>query len=184
MIYGYYIYFEDINECDMSDCDIVERDLFKTPQKNLNKIIKQLTSDDVVIVPCLARLGNVNFLYNVIKPIFDKGARIYLNDEAVYLDDNFLAHLKILNTTYKHFIYLTRRAGIHRAKKEGKYKVCGQNLAKRGFNPNPKIEINDDFKTLYDMWKNKDITAQECMRRLGWKPDTFYRRVKEYEGRE
>lgn len=44
-----------------------------------------------------------------------------------------------------------------------------------------KIEINDDFKSIYDTWKQNRITAVEAMKKAGLKSNTFYRRVKEYE---
>ena len=63
-----------------------------------------------------------------------------------------------------------QKIGIERAKKEGKYKG------------KPKMEINWElFKKLYPCWKNKEITATEMMKQLNLKPNTFYRRVKEYE---
>ncbi|MOA50902.1 Transposon gamma-delta resolvase [compost metagenome] len=45
----------------------------------------------------------------------------------------------------------------------------------------PKQVITDDFKHSYTEWKQGAITAVEAMRRLNMKPNTFYRRVKEYE---
>lgn len=45
----------------------------------------------------------------------------------------------------------------------------------------PKQEISDEFRTVYAEWKSGAITATEGMKQLGMKPNTFYRRVKEYE---
>ncbi|MFZ3589730.1 recombinase family protein [Bacillus sp. DJP31] len=44
-----------------------------------------------------------------------------------------------------------------------------------------KFEINADFIQVYNDWKSGLITATEGMGRLQLKPNTFYRRVKEYE---
>ncbi|OXS64667.1 recombinase family protein [Priestia filamentosa] len=44
-----------------------------------------------------------------------------------------------------------------------------------------KYEINADFIQVYDEWKAGLLTATEGMKRIGLKPNTFYRRVKEYE---
>lgn len=61
-------------------------------------------------------------------------------------------------------------AGIEKAKQTGKYKG------------KPPIEINWDlFKQLYPIWQRKEITATNMMKQLELKPNTFYRRVKEYE---
>ncbi|MCR8987663.1 recombinase family protein [Brevibacillus laterosporus] len=44
-----------------------------------------------------------------------------------------------------------------------------------------KYEINADFIQVFNEWKSGSITATEGMKRLGLKPNTFYRRAKEYE---
>lgn len=45
----------------------------------------------------------------------------------------------------------------------------------------PKQSITNDFKQAYAEWKQGAITAVEAMRQVDMKPNTFYRRVKEYE---
>lgn len=60
--------------------------------------------------------------------------------------------------------------GIAEAKKKGVYK---------GRKP---IEVNEsEFKQIYAKWKSSEITARQAMKELDLKPNTFYRRVKEYE---
>lgn len=60
--------------------------------------------------------------------------------------------------------------GIAEAKKKGVYK---------GRKP---IEVNESmFKQIYAKWKSSEITARQAMKELDLKPNTFYRRVKEYE---
>lgn len=60
--------------------------------------------------------------------------------------------------------------GIAVAKEAGKYK---------GRIP-IKIDQNQ-FESVYERWKAKEITAVQAMDELNLKPNTFYRRVKEYE---
>lgn len=38
------------------------------------------------------------------------------------------------------------------------------------------------FEQEYKLWKSGQITATTAMAHLGLKPNTFYRRVKEYDG--
>jgi hypothetical protein len=45
----------------------------------------------------------------------------------------------------------------------------------------PKQSVTDEFKAAYDEWKAGNITGVDAMKRVGMKPNTFYRRVKEYE---
>lgn len=62
-----------------------------------------------------------------------------------------------------------QQAGIEKAKKEGKY--TGRK----------RIEINQDlFQQECKKWRNGEQTARETMKNIGLKPNTFYRRVKEY----
>lgn len=37
------------------------------------------------------------------------------------------------------------------------------------------------FKQIYAKWKATEITARQAMKELDLKPNTFYRRAKEYE---
>jgi DNA invertase Pin-like site-specific DNA recombinase len=45
----------------------------------------------------------------------------------------------------------------------------------------PKQEIGDDFITIYQDWREEKITAVAAMQKLGMKPNTFYRRVRDIE---
>jgi DNA invertase Pin-like site-specific DNA recombinase len=45
----------------------------------------------------------------------------------------------------------------------------------------PKQEINDDFMTIYQEWREGNITAVAAMQKLEMKPNTFYRRAREIE---
>lgn len=40
---------------------------------------------------------------------------------------------------------------------------------------------NEQLEVTYARWKDNEITARQAMRELGIKPNTFYRRIKEYE---
>lgn len=63
-----------------------------------------------------------------------------------------------------------QREGIEVAKANGVYK---------GRKP---IDIDTlQFEKIYTRWKRKELTSKEAMTLLGLKPNTFYRRVHEYE---
>ena len=66
---------------------------------------------------------------------------------------------------------LQRQAeGIAIAKAQGRYK---------GRQP---IQVNQEaFVREYQAWREGKQTARETMRKLGLRPNTFYRRVKAYE---
>lgn len=77
------------------------------------------------------------------------------------------------------FVAHTERENIKQRQREGikSAKARGVEFGR------PKIEIDDNFINIYDKWKNKEIKAVEAMKILGLTKATFYRRVKEYEGR-
>lgn len=48
----------------------------------------------------------------------------------------------------------------------------------------PKLEVNSDsFEGIYKQWKNRELKGVEATQMLNMTKATFYRRVKEYEGR-
>ena len=77
---------------------------------------------------------------------------------------------EILSRTMERESILERqREGIAIAKAEGKYKG------------RKSIEIDEQqFRSVCKQWRDGDITATQAMRRIGLKPNTFYRRVKEF----
>ena len=62
-----------------------------------------------------------------------------------------------------------QREGIALAKEEGKYKG------------RKKIEYPSNWKEVYTMWKNREITGKVAMEQLGLKRTTFYKLINEYE---
>lgn len=63
-----------------------------------------------------------------------------------------------------------QKEGIEKAKKEGKYK---------GKSP---IKVSKkDWEKLYRLWKKNEITATCFMKAINLKPNSFYRKVKQYE---
>lgn len=64
-----------------------------------------------------------------------------------------------------------QREGIAIAKAEGKY---------RG---RKEITYPDNWKEVYDQWKSREVTGTKAMDLLGLKRNTFYKLVKEYDGK-
>lgn len=63
-----------------------------------------------------------------------------------------------------------QREGIAIAKAKGVYKG------------RKRVEVDmESFEMCYKLWKAGEFTATKAMNRLGLKPNTFYRRVKEFE---
>ena len=81
----------------------------------------------------------------------------------------FLQILSYVAEIERQNIRARQRQGIELAKAAGKYK---------GRKP---IEV-ENFAEIYNRWKSGEISGREAMRQANLKPNTFYRRVKEYEG--
>jgi len=68
------------------------------------------------------------------------------------------------------YILDRQREGIQIAKTKGVYK------GRQAIEVDTKV-----FESVYKVWRAGEITAKNAMQKLGLKPNTFYRRVKEYE---
>ena len=69
----------------------------------------------------------------------------------------------------REYILQRQREGIAIAKTEGKY---------TGRKPLP---VPENFDAIVTRWRRGEITAAEAMKKLGLKPNTFYRRIKQAE---
>lgn len=86
-----------------------------------------------------------------------------------FISDLFLQILSYVAEIERQNIRARQRQGIELAKAAGKYK---------GRKP---IQT-DDFPEIYEKVKSKEITARKGMEMLGVRANTWYRRVKAYEG--
>ena len=86
-----------------------------------------------------------------------------------FISDLFLQILSYVAEIERQNIRTRQRQGIELAKAAGKYK---------GRKPIP----TENFPQVYQQWKAGEITARKGMELLGIKTNTWYRRVKEYEG--
>ena len=68
----------------------------------------------------------------------------------------------------RNYLLSRQKEGIRVAQQQGKYKG------------RKKIEVKD-FEEIYGLWRDKKISSKRAMELLGLKPNTFYRRVQEYE---
>lgn len=90
------------------------------------------------------------------------------------LDSRFVADLVLQILSYvaqkeRENIKVRQAQGIAVAKEQGKH--LGR----------PKADFPDNWKVVYDEWKNHKITAVTAMKRTNLKKNTFYNLVKRYE---
>ena len=169
---------------------IDDRDIYidKVSGKDFNReqyqIMKsQLRSGDLVVFLSIDRMGRNYFeVIEEWRSIISLGCDIVVLDMPIldtrnneggltkrFISDLFLQILSYVSEQERINIRNRQRQGIELAKAQGKYK---------GRKP---IEV-ENFPEIYNQWKAGEITGGQAMRLANLKPNTFYRRAKEYEG--
>lgn len=145
-----------------------------TDRENYRKMLDFARKGDTIIVESISRIArNTKDLLNIID-YFEKNGISFISLKESF--DTTTPNGKFVITMFGALAELERdlilerqREGIEIAKKEGKFKG------------KKKTEIDMDLfiKTVKE-WRNGKITAVKCMEIVNLKPNTFYRRVKEY----
>lgn len=158
---------------------------FDRPKYQAMKLV--VREGDLIYIDALDRLGrdydgiirewkhitreiNADIIVLENETIFDSRKFKNMGDIGKLMEDQFLSLLSYVAEQERKKIKQRQAEGIELAKANG-----------TKFGPR-KIEVNQgDFKAVYDQWKQGDITARKAMQKLNMKPNTFYRRVKEFE---
>jgi len=157
---------------------------FNRPQYQAMKLV--IREGDLLYIDALDRLGrdydgikrewkyitrevNADIVVLENETLFDSRKFKTMGDLGKLMEDQFLSLLS--------YVAEQERKKTKQRQAEG-IEVALRNGVKFG---RPKQEINAVFLSVYKEWKTGNITATEGMKRLDMKPNTFYRRVKEYE---
>jgi DNA invertase Pin-like site-specific DNA recombinase len=141
----------------------------------LTKMMAFVREGDTVVVESISRFArNTRDLLSLTDELSKKGVQFESQKEKI---DTTTPTGQFMLTVFAAVAELERgymldrqREGIEARKEQGGYK---------GREP---IKVDESlFKKEYDLWKADKITAKAAMLHLGLKPNTFYRRVKEYE---
>lgn len=170
----------------IDDRDIyIDKKLGKDFDREQYQILKgQLREGDLLVILSIDRLGrNYDQIIAEWRDIISLGCDIVVLDMPIldtrntdggltkrFISDLFLQILSYVSEQERENIRSRQRQGIEIARSLGKYK---------GRKP---IDV-PNFQEVYTKWRRGSITARKAMELLGGiKPNTFYRRVKEYEG--
>lgn len=140
----------------------------------LQNMMMFVRAGDTVIVESISRIArNTKDLLSIIEELRKKEVEFISLKESI---DTTSPQGRFMLTVFGALAELEResilerqREGIEIAKAEGKYK---------GRQP---VEVDEGkMKAVCKRWRAGKITATAAMQELGLKPNTFYRRVKEY----
>lgn len=141
----------------------------------LDEMMKFVREGDTVIVESISRFArSTKDLLNLTDELNEKNVRFVSKKETI---DTDTPQGKFMLTVFGAMAQLEREQtrqrqteGIEIAKQQGKY---------TGRKP---IEVDErEFTEQYRLWKAGETQPKYMMKRLGLKPATFYRKVKEYE---
>lgn len=144
-------------------------------RQELKKMMDYAREGDVIIVESISRMArNTRDLLSIVDKLQDKSVEFISLKENI---DTTTPAGRFMLTVFAALAELERettldrqKSGIAIAKAAGKYK---------GRQP---IVIDEaKFKKSYKDWKKGEITARIFMNRLGLKPNTFYRRIRQFE---
>ena len=145
-----------------------------TDRPKLHELLAFIRKGDTVITESISRIArNTKDLLNIVEQLDAKGVEFVSLKESI---DTRSPQGKFMLTVFGAMAELERasilerqREGIAVAKAEGKYKG------------KPKLKIDrEQFTKLAARWRSGEITATAAMKELGVKPNTWYRRVKEW----
>jgi len=146
-----------------------------TNRPQLTEMMNFIREGDVVVVSEISRFArNTKDLLTLIDELTEKGCQFESQKEKIDTTTPtgqfMLTIFAAVSQLERDYILARQREGIEAKKARGEYK---------GRQP---IDIDkSQFEQEYRLWKDGRITAITAMSHLGIKPNTFYRRVKEYE---
>lgn len=144
-------------------------------REELAEMLEYVRAGDEVIVESISRLArNIRDLLFIVESLENKGVKFISQKEGI---DTLTPSGKFMLAVFgaqaeleRDYLLVRQSEGIAIAKAQGSYKG------------RKRIAYNKvEFARLYPLWKKKEITAKEMMCKLGLKPASFYRRVREYE---
>lgn len=143
-------------------------------REHLKELLAFCRKGDVVITESISRIArNTKDLLNIIDQLKTKSVGFVSLKENI---DTSTPQGKFMLTVFGAMAELERESILER-QREG-IAIAKENGVYQG---RQKMDINKDlFIAVAKRWRNGEITAVEAMKQVNLKPNTFYRRVKEW----
>lgn len=153
---------------------IIDRQIGSKQQSELSKMLQELGKGNTVVVESLLRLArNTRELMAAIRKLNqNKVNLISVNgglDTSNEIGKRFMEIIAREAAFEQEFLKRRQLEGIQQAKDNGKYS------GRKRIMPEEKL-----FEMVYMKWVAGEISSKGAMKILGLKPNTFYRRIKEY----
>lgn len=176
----------------LKEYGIEERDIITDKQsgkdfnRNGYKTLKEslLRTGDTLVIKELDRLGrDMTMIKEEWQYLEKKGISIVVIDTPILntIGKSDLEKTLISNIVFELLSYMAEkeRAKIRQRQAEG-IKALKERNGGKGIG-RPRAEYPDNFKKIYNEWKNKNITGVKAMELTGLKKNTFYNLVRKYE---
>ncbi|MDF2881990.1 MAG: site-specific recombinase, invertase Pin [Clostridiaceae bacterium] len=168
-----------VDERDIIEDKVSGKDFNRTGYLTLKNSL--LRDGDTLVIKELDRLGrNMDMIKNEWQEIQSNGIDIVVLDTPILNTKNKsdLEKKLIANIVFELLTYIAEQERIKIKIRQAE----GIAIAKgKGLYKGRKKIVNENFKNVYDDWKNRKLTAVRAIEMLDMKKSTFYRRVKEYE---
>lgn len=176
----------------LKEYGIEERDIITDKQsgkdfnRNGYKTLKEslLRTGDTLVIKELDRLGrDMEHIKQEWRELEERGISIVVIDNPILNTEgkSDLEKKLISNIVFELLSYMAEkeRAKIRQRQAEG-IKALKERNGGKGIG-RPRAEYPDNFKKIYNEWKNKNITGVKAMELTGLKKNTFYNLVRKYE---
>ena len=143
-------------------------------RKELQRLLQFCRKGDTVYPESISRIArNTKDLLNIIEQLNEKQVEFVSLKESI---DTSTPQGKFMLTIFGAMAELERECILQR-QREG---IAIARLSNR-YEGKPKMEIDKErFLKICAEWRKGNKTATQCMKELNLKPNTFYRRVKEW----
>lgn len=146
-----------------------------TKRPELKALLEYVREGDILYIESISRLArSIRDLLGLVDALQSKGVEIVSSKENI---DTSTAQGRFMLSIFGALAELEREQILQRqAEGIAAAKAAGRYLGRA------KIAVDGvQFEQIYNKWKGGELTARAAMQALNLKPNTFYRRVKEYE---